>query len=473
MPQDEKKLFRQKSLERLSSPEKLDQLMQITGPKGWWWINTLGVFIVVIFGWSIFGRIPMTVFGEGILVFPGRINEIEAKYPGRLNKILVKFGEKVEKDEVIAYLEQPDLELKVREQEQKLQLLELQFYKEKQILQEQVKIQTSQIKQQKASYQEQLKQAQIFGDLLKNKNFIAIDTQEKNLKAQLTKLNRLTPLITAKNFDSLAVQRRSYEENLKEVQELDTVLEKSFETQKDLRKRELITQDAFIKGQQEYLQNKQQIANLQSQIEELKVKAIEIEQKDLDNQQKIDDLINQIDKLEVEKAKIEQDFFDNQDKIIDLQAKILESDTQQKKIELDLTQNLDKQKIELQDARSQLAQFKQQLKEQSEIKAEYAGVILGVNFNTGAIVQSGENIATIDTESDTNSVTELVGVSYFSIGDGKKINPGMEIQMTPSSVKREDFGGIIGKVVSVSPFPVTTLEASRIIGDQDIVRIWL
>ena len=40
-------------------------------------------------------------------------------------------------------------------------------------------------------------------------------------------------------------------------------------------------------------------------------------------------------------------------------------------------------------------------------------------------------------------------------GEGKSIKPGMAVQLSPDNIKREEFGFIVGKVVSVSRFPVT------------------
>lgn len=61
-------IFRQESLERLSSPEQLDQLMQIVTPKSWLPLATLGSLIVIAVLWSVVGRIPITATASGVLV---------------------------------------------------------------------------------------------------------------------------------------------------------------------------------------------------------------------------------------------------------------------------------------------------------------------------------------------------------------------------------------------------------------------
>lgn len=70
MADDQKaSLFRRESLERLSSPEQLDQLMQVVNAKSWLPLATIGGLVVLVLGWSIFGRIPITTVGQGVLVY--------------------------------------------------------------------------------------------------------------------------------------------------------------------------------------------------------------------------------------------------------------------------------------------------------------------------------------------------------------------------------------------------------------------
>ncbi|MBE9160339.1 hypothetical protein IQ265_26480 [Nodosilinea sp. LEGE 06152] len=61
-------LFRQESLERLSSPERLDELMKLVTLKTWLPLGTLAALLGLGLGWSILGRIPVTTHGRGLLV---------------------------------------------------------------------------------------------------------------------------------------------------------------------------------------------------------------------------------------------------------------------------------------------------------------------------------------------------------------------------------------------------------------------
>lgn len=62
-------IFRKEALERLSSPEQLDQLMQIVTPRSWLPLAALSGLLACGLGWSFVGRIPVTTDGKGALVY--------------------------------------------------------------------------------------------------------------------------------------------------------------------------------------------------------------------------------------------------------------------------------------------------------------------------------------------------------------------------------------------------------------------
>jgi HlyD family secretion protein len=64
----------------------------------------------------------------------------------------------------------------------------------------------------------------------------------------------------------------------------------------------------------------------------------------------------------------------------------------------------------------------------------------------------------------------LLSISYFPVRDGKRIHPGMRLQVTPDTVERERFGGILGTVVAVSPVAITKEGATRTIGNAEVVQ---
>lgn len=112
----DKSKFRPQALKELSSPDQLDQLIQVVTPRSWQIAITIYAIILAILIWSIVGTIPTRVEGSGILLAGGGdiYNAVAPEGPSRINAILVKGGEEVTKGQVVAKLTRPDLETELR-----------------------------------------------------------------------------------------------------------------------------------------------------------------------------------------------------------------------------------------------------------------------------------------------------------------------------------------------------------------------
>jgi HlyD family secretion protein len=108
-----------------------------------------------------------------------------------------------------------------------------------------------------------------------------------------------------------------------------------------------------------------------------------------------------------------------------------------------------------------------QLGNNSQIISQHSGRILEITLTPGQVVNAGTRLATIEAE---NPQSKLVGVTYFPVAEGKKIQPGMSIQITPQTVKRERFGGIVGNVTSISRFPITKEAAANEVGNSEVLE---
>jgi HlyD family secretion protein len=119
-----KQIYRQAALEKLSSPERLDSLMQITNPKGW--IALLGMLVVIAGAvvWGFLGSAPDNVAGAGILLHEGGIFNIEASGSGLIRDIVTPPGASVAVGDIIAHLDLPDLDQQI--QQAQTELTELQ-----------------------------------------------------------------------------------------------------------------------------------------------------------------------------------------------------------------------------------------------------------------------------------------------------------------------------------------------------------
>lgn len=102
---------------------------------------------------------------------------------------------------------------------------------------------------------------------------------------------------------------------------------------------------------------------------------------------------------------------------------------------------------------------------QSELKAEVTGKIIELRVSKGDAVQAGQTIAVVEPE-DTRMQTFV----YFDSRTARQIRPGMEAQISPTEIKREEFGYIKGKVLEVGAAPVTVEQMRQTLANQSLAQ---
>ncbi len=103
----DKTIFREAALERLSSPEELDRLMQITTPRGWLALIATGILLLTALVLSLIWPLPAIVRGNCILTSSSDMTSVLSTAPGRI-KWLAYTDDVVEKDQIIAHIYLPD-----------------------------------------------------------------------------------------------------------------------------------------------------------------------------------------------------------------------------------------------------------------------------------------------------------------------------------------------------------------------------
>ncbi len=100
-------LFRKTALERLSSPEKLDELMRVTHPRAWISLTALGAVVLAALIWGFGGHIPTQVAGLGMIIRPGGVYNVVSQGGGVVTEIDAKPGDVVTSGEMVARIAQP------------------------------------------------------------------------------------------------------------------------------------------------------------------------------------------------------------------------------------------------------------------------------------------------------------------------------------------------------------------------------
>ncbi len=199
--------FRKAALEKLSTPEKLDQLIKVTSPKAWIALLVIIFALGTGIGWAFFGNVKTKLNVVGVLL-GGEIHEVVSTSQGQLTNLKITIGEDISKGDIIATIEQPELfqqveELKASLEERNYELKQLLSYGN-----QDTRLQRELIQQQRKSIELQIgtdkKNLDFLGNQLKTENNLlkkglitrsqVVNTQQQmegsknsieNLKAQL------------------------------------------------------------------------------------------------------------------------------------------------------------------------------------------------------------------------------------------------------------------------------------------------
>jgi len=110
-----KRIFRQAALDRLASPDQLDQLMQVTTPKSRLALSACCGLLLLALLWSVFGKIPSKVAGPGILVNEGGVFVATASSDGYVLQVEVEQDAHVDEHQLLARLQLPEAEIRIQQ----------------------------------------------------------------------------------------------------------------------------------------------------------------------------------------------------------------------------------------------------------------------------------------------------------------------------------------------------------------------
>jgi HlyD family secretion protein len=341
----EKSIFRKISLDRLSSPEQLDQLMRVTGPKTWIGLGAIFVVLTVAVVWGYTGSIPTTANGQGVVLRRGGVLNVVTRGGGLVLSLDVKVGDKIAANQVVAKVAQPVLAEKINAMRQALGEAEQQRQRSFRTRTNAAKLQLEALQRQRANAERQI--------------------QEQEEQARLT-------------------------------------------TQQAAADDQLVAK-GLITRQQALVAIQDQIANLKAQ------------EKQIDAQ-----------RFSVESQPLEED--------ADMQ-------------------------IRISSLRRDLAGAEQELSLAENVVTPYGGEVLELKVSPGGNVSMGAPILSIQPDAQS-----LELVAYLPSSQAKETKVGMEAQVSPSAVKREEYGFIRAEVTYVSNFPATSAALMRNFENESLAR---
>lgn len=406
----DKDMFRKEAMDQLSSPEQLEQLMEVTTPKAWITLYSVAGCLLVILLWSIFGQIPITIDGSGIFVFPRRVVPFQSPAPGQVVTLSVAVGDFVKKGEVIGTLNQPDLVQELAQEE--VRLIE-------------ARAQTEQ-------------KGDALAKRMKLEQESAVSKRDL-LNERIVSLRRIAEAQKIRNARYLEQQTKNLAEARSTQQKLGEALSERFQSYERLRKEGLSSDDSVLGARQRYMDSQVQRSDLDLKSQELELRRLENEQRYQESLDRIEEFRNQLQELEIQ-----------------------EKELQQQTLETNVNASQRIQEIE-----RNIARLVTQLATRGQIISDHSGRVLEITTGPGQIVNVGQRIGSIETEDKEG---ELMGVAFFPVGDGKKLATGGQLRLTPTTVERERFGSIVADIVGISAFPVTTESVSSMVGNSEVAQ---
>jgi HlyD family secretion protein len=354
-PKPEKKeIFRKVALERLSSPEQLDLMMEVTNPRSWIALSGLALLLTVAVIWGFLGSVPTKVQAQGVLIRPGGVFDVYSQGTGQVGQMLVKEGEAVRVGQVVARVQQPGLEREIDSTRARL----------------------------------------------------------ADLRSQHRELSTFTSRDLSLRTDTQTMQQAKLTATIAFAEQRITSLREQIASEEALLEKGLITR-------QTVLQSRQALFGAQELLESAR---------------------NESRQLPIAQ---------------------LTTRTQGE-------QNVIQSQLRISDTERQIDLLVQQLEQVSAVESPYAGRVVEVKRDAGDMVATGTALLSLELAGQESGGLQVI--AYVPPGEGKDVLREMEVQISPTTAPREEYGFLRGKVSYVSEFPATPDGMMRVLANPTLVQ---
>jgi HlyD family secretion protein len=159
-----------------------------------------------------------------------------------------------------------------------------------------------------------------------------------------------------------------------------------------------------------------------------------------------------------------RDLTDAQQRKEDTFNEILKLRTQQSDLETQRERETQTSEFALNDARRQMESAASLLTLNTRIISPIEGRVLEIKVSAGAVLAVGAPVVAIESEGQ-----KLEALIYIPAERGKNVKVGMPVRIEPSTVKREEFGTMVGTVVTISDFPMTPQGMAAVLHNDNLV----
>ena len=405
-------IYRKEALQQLASGYQTDRLFTVLTINSWIPVAIIGLLALGTVVWGVAGKIPQKVEGTGVLINPGRVRSLHGPYGGIVLDILVRNGQKIAKGDALARISQPEMIQKL--QQQRLRLKELESIDRAQ-------------RELDSKRADQESQAHLAQEMLISESVKQLALLIATAEDSIEKLNRDQNVQLTKSQADLAG--------------LNSTLQARRRNLKDLADRRVATSEQIVQAESSLVESNLRLSELSIRLSELKIK--DIENKDFQFRQK-----SRLAELEIQRRQL------------------LTQATQTRQA---ILQAQDQRRAQLAEVRDQIELLEWQIREQGELRSPFDGRLISLEIHEGQLYQLGSRAGSVELP-DGGSAPPMRVMAYFSLRQGKKIRVGMKASISPTIVERERYGSIVGRVVAVSEFPVTSEGAANMLGNPELVK---
>jgi len=405
-----RRIFRERPLERVSSPERLDELLRVVGPRTGLALAISALAMGGVVAWSLLARLPITVEGQALLLRPRQVVAFQAPAEGRIAEVAVGVGDRVAEGQVLARLALPELDKQLEQQRANLLSLEARHRELDALEREQAELERSLFAQ-----------------------------QRELLERRMQSLTKTAEAARLRSEELIAQQRSNLETARRLSQELEAALEERQRSFSLLEGQGLIARDQLVEARSRTIDEQLGLAELAVLEAELRMR----------EQQARDAYERQLDQ------------------VVDLGLQAKDFERRELEVDLELRRGELSRAAERQEVERRVEQLGARIVAEGDVRAEYDGRVLEVAMLVGQRVELGSRLGRLEIEGGDPA---LMALAYFEVEDGKRVRPGLELLVSPSTTPRERFGSILGRVQRVSDLPVTVEAAANQVGDLDLAR---
>lgn len=162
---------------------------------------------------------------------------------------------------------------------------------------------------------------------------------------------------------------------------------------------------------------------------------------------------------------VRERMFAARESISQARASLLSLDASLLALQSQHAQELEALERQLRDSEGQRTQMGLSQDLATSIRSRVSGTVVLDEVSGFALVSAGQRLLVIETGDE-----RVQALLYVPSDAGKQIRPGMEVRLSPSVAKKEEYGSLVGAVVKIDPMPETETALAERLSNRDLAR---